>query len=342
MIHSFFEPRHIFAIFILWGFGALFFFLHIPLPWLVGGVIGSFCLSLFRLNIILPKVFRPIIMTLIGFSLGSLVTVETLKEVSINIPLFVGLIVFIPLYMAFSTYAHHKIMRISLTDSFLCSAPGLLSYIIIIAEEKKCNFGLIMLVHGLRLIFLVIIIPLWLMGITPTYTAFVSEFSFHINNLVMISILTAFVLVIGIYLSKLKITAPWLLASVMISAFVSLNFSYKVTPDPIAMTFGQLFLGSLVGGNIKRDSLNQAFSFYIKMIFVFALCLLFVVFSAIILLNFTTVSFATILLAFSPGGLEAMALMAIALNLNPLLVSALHILRMLYLGFLIPFVNKLS
>ncbi len=308
----------------------------------MGGVLGSFILSLLNLKLIFPPVFRPIVVSLIGLSMGSLVTLETLTEVTLNFPLFIGLLIFIPLYIAFSTYAHHKIMRIPLGDSFLCSMPGLLSYVVIIAEEKKCDFALIMLVHGFRLIFLVIIIPLWLVGRIPPVAPLAAEFSFDMLNFTIIAGLIGVILWMGKYLSQLKITAPWLLAAVILSAVISLIFNFKVSPDAISMTLAQLFLGSMVGGNIKRESLKRPLSFYLKMIFVFGLCLLFVILTSALLLNFTTVSFSTVLLSFSPGGLEAMVLIAITLNLNPLLVSALHIMRMIYLGFLMPFMDRFS
>ncbi len=77
------------------------------------------------------------------------------------------------------------------------------------------------------------------------------------------------------------------------------------------------------------------------MLLVFALCFLFVIFLFLLLFSLTKASFPMILLAYSPGGLEAIVLIALTLSFNPILVSTLHIIRMVYLGFLIPFVDKL-
>ena len=47
--------------------------------------------------------------------------------------------------------------------------------------------------------------------------------------------------------------------------------------------------------------------------------------------------FAQTLLAFSPGGLEAMTLLAFALGIDPLYVGAHHLARFLLISFTLPF-----
>ena len=50
--------------------------------------------------------------------------------------------------------------------------------------------------------------------------------------------------------------------------------------------------------------------------------------------------FAQTLLAFSPGGLEAMTLLAFALGIDPLYVGAHHLARFLLISFTLPFALK--
>ncbi|MHA1109193.1 MAG: AbrB family transcriptional regulator, partial [Alphaproteobacteria bacterium] len=48
------------------------------------------------------------------------------------------------------------------------------------------------------------------------------------------------------------------------------------------------------------------------------------------------IEFAQALLAFAPGGIEAMALMAISLDLDPAYVGAHHIARVMLMPLMIP------
>ena len=50
--------------------------------------------------------------------------------------------------------------------------------------------------------------------------------------------------------------------------------------------------------------------------------------------------FAQALVAFSPGGLEAMSLLSIALGLDPLFVSAHHLARFILISVTLPFVLR--
>ena len=49
------------------------------------------------------------------------------------------------------------------------------------------------------------------------------------------------------------------------------------------------------------------------------------------------VGFADALVAFAPGGLEAMMMLALVLGLDPLYVGVHHLARFLGIGFLVPF-----
>jgi hypothetical protein len=52
------------------------------------------------------------------------------------------------------------------------------------------------------------------------------------------------------------------------------------------------------------------------------------------------VSFAEALIAFAPGGLEAMTLMAFALRLDPLFVGAHHLARFFIISLALPLVAR--
>jgi hypothetical protein len=50
------------------------------------------------------------------------------------------------------------------------------------------------------------------------------------------------------------------------------------------------------------------------------------------------VSFANSLVAFAPGGLEAMTVLALVLGLDPLYVGIHHLVRFLGIGLVLPFI----
>jgi uncharacterized membrane protein AbrB (regulator of aidB expression) len=53
------------------------------------------------------------------------------------------------------------------------------------------------------------------------------------------------------------------------------------------------------------------------------------------------VSYGTAFIAFAPGGLEAMAMLAVVLGLDPLYVGAHHLVRFMAVGFLLPIAARL-
>jgi membrane AbrB-like protein len=99
-----------------------------------------------------------------------------------------------------------------------------------------------------------------------------------------------------------------------------------------------VMLGAAMGGrvsNLKRNEIAALFplaigGFVVSMAVAFAFA-----WPAAWLAG---VPYASAMAAFAPGGLEAMAMLAFAMGLDPLYVGAHHLTRFMLLGLLMPFV----
>ncbi|MFV0430571.1 MAG: AbrB family transcriptional regulator [Alphaproteobacteria bacterium] len=337
MNKSFFSVSNLCKILIVTLIAALFSKLNFPVPWIMGSLMGAFFLAIIGYKIEVPPFVRGYILSIVGLQMGSLVTYDMLVELRGGIGLLVGLFILVPLYMVITQALYQKIMGFSAQDGFLCSAPGLLSYVLIVAQEKKSDLSLIVFTHTLRLIFLVVILPLIIVGSIVHNPPVIESFKINnFENIIQTLLIVFLIIIFSKYLVRLKLIAPWLLVAIFVSTISILGFHYSLKPSPIFLTMSQIALGCMLASNINRNDFRRPLSFYLKMLLVFALSLTFIILGTFIVITLTDIDVKTALLAYSPGGLEAMIMISVTLASHPLLVSAAHVIRSLYLSLIIP------
>jgi len=142
----------------------------------------------------------------------------------------------------------------------------------------------------------------------------------------------------GLIFDRLRVTAPYILGATLASAVLHGAGIVHGTLPPEIATAVMVMLGAAMGGrvsNLKRNEIAALFplaigGFVVSMLVAFAFA-----WPAAWLAG---VPYASAMAAFAPGGLEAMAMLAFAMGLDPLYVGAHHLARFMLLGLSMPFI----
>lgn len=314
--------------------GASFAAIGIPGGWLSGAVIAVCVLAAFGRARQLPEPLADLAMLLAGVAIGAGATPEAIAAVA-RYPLSIALLFAAILCVTLSS-AGYLLLRPGWTrdEAMLASVPGAISAVLSVAAARGCRLPQIAVVQLFRLAALIILLPAVASGIAPSIApvAVVGE--------VMGPGLTAIVLGVGLLLgtvfARLRIAAPFLLGAMLISMTLHLSGDARGgLPEPVT-TVAFILLGCFIGGRMRgltgavmRRSLADAVvSFIIGLtvsgIFAYGVAML------------VGVGLDSALLAFAPGGFEAMIVLAILMNVDALYVGAHHIVRFLAIGFLLP------
>jgi hypothetical protein len=160
----------------------------------------------------------------------------------------------------------------------------------------------------------------------------------HIVDLSGLVLLMAAALACGLVFERLGVTAPLILGATLASAVLhGGGWVEGVLPAGI-QTVALVMLGAVMGGrvsNVKRSELMMLFPLAIGGFFVsMAVALAFAWPAALV----AGVPYASAMAAFAPGGLEAMAMLAFSMGLDPLYVGAHHLARFFALGLAMPLI----
>ncbi|WP_457091643.1 AbrB family transcriptional regulator [Microvirga sp. P5_D2] len=321
------------------GLGGLAFHsLGLPAAWLSGAAITGILWGLTPWAVSMPRALVDIAMLISGSAMGAAVTPEAIAAIGRYPGSLILLVIGV---VAISGASSLWLMRISgwrKADAVLASAPGALSTVMAVAADRKADVPSVAIVQNVRLLFLVVLLPalVVLTGEGGAGSMLVGV-GLPIAGPASIGLMLLLGLVVGAVLKKLNVAAPLLLGATIVSALGHGTGSIDGVMPPAIATCGLVLIGLFIAGrfrHIQRSALKKAF---IASIGSFATGMTVASAFAAVAAWVAGVSFANGLVAFAPGGLEAMTVLALVLGLDPLYVGIHHLVRFLGIAFALPF-----
>ncbi|WP_112181114.1 MULTISPECIES: AbrB family transcriptional regulator [Paraliobacillus] len=322
--------------------GLLFTWLHVPLPWILGPLIGIFAVqTVTRIEVQASLPLRKVSFTIMGIQIGTTFTATTFTDVMpyiIPYGLFTLLLIAISLIAA---YLLSKWLPIDPITSMLGSIPGGLSAIIALSESVKGNTGLVTIFHTIRLLSVLLIVPF----VASHYFIPVNSTTLQSAVVVNQGPLWTVALYVVIYFIAFRFekkvpAALVIIPMILVGILQMLPIQLFILPN-VFYIFAQLTLGIYLGYSISLKDIQKAgkFALYYFLLSVF---LIIVAGSfGYIFSMLTAVDLATAILSFAPGGLIEMALTAQSVGGDSSIVSSLQTIRLLTIVLLVPFIIQL-
>lgn len=305
----------------------------LPAAALVGAILAVSIASMFRLTVDIPLRLRNVAFTIIGCSLGSSITKEALSQTGQwPLSLFVlGVAVLVT--MLTCSWVLSRFFSQTVETAMLATSPGALIYSLALAAGGMGDIRAIIVIQNIRLLVVTTLLPFILdnFGFEPGHTDIPVAAGGTGSILV---ILVAFVA--GVSVSRWKIPASFLLAGMLVSGVGHFMGVVTGRPPNSIIFIGFAVTGSMVGArfsSIPRHDLQRLLLASLSAVLISgALSLVF----AIPVAQMLDIPFGQVFVAFAPGGVEAMAAMALALGYDPAYVATHHLFRIILLFFLLP------
>ena len=216
----------------------------------------------------------------------------------------------------------------------LAATPGHLSYVLGLSTSMGVDVARVALVQATRVLLLTLCVPLLISLWGMTGTAYVVDHG--AISLLAAAVVFAAALALGLVFKRVSIPAPLLLGAMAASA---IGHGANLTPGnlPIWLTsLAFMVMGCLIGtrfrGLDRKGLLGALAAGAVGTLVSCAVAAL----GAIIAAELIGLPPAALLLAFAPGGVEIMAALAVSTGLEPALVAAHHVARLLILSVAVP------
>jgi membrane AbrB-like protein len=317
--------------------GWVFSKIGVPLPWLTGPIALTAVLAISGVGVTIPDWFRPVIFLMLGVTIGSRVDEQMIADLTRWPASLVLLALYVPVAIV-TMYAYFRLVaRAEPNTALVSSTPGSLAFVLAYAADSGADMRKVIVTQSVRLGILVMLLPVAVTQVAPLPDATPVPVSDPIDQLWLFAAAAAGGSLAG---WKLKIpAAPMLGALAVTAALHATGLNHAMMPDA-AIVAAQVALGCLIGGRLEganRTELARVSVVGLGAVLVgIALSALFALAIDLLL----GIAFAQALLAFAPGAIEAMALMAVSLDLDPAYVGAHHIVRVMLMPVMIPLVGR--
>jgi membrane AbrB-like protein len=307
----------------------------LPAAALIGSAVAVSAVSFCRLPTYVPPWLRNMAFAAIGCSLGSGINTDFL-ELAVKWPVSLsGLVLVMAVILFASSWVLTSFFRQSKVTAILAASPGALSYSLAIAATGVGDARAIIVIQSIRLLSITTCLPLVLDLLNLQHGAGggsqQSSISFTATTaLFLLTLLT------GHVLNRWKLPAAYLIAGIFLSGV--LHYTGVVTGRPYTgfLLTGFVITGSVIGSRfttIPLADIKRLVGAALTVVVVSsAIAALFAVLAAQLL----GLPFGQIWVSYAPGGVEAMAAMALALGYDSAFVATHHLFRIILLIFLLP------
>lgn len=324
--------------------GALFWQLGLPLAWMIGAMVTVTVAAIAHGPVRLPRRLRSVMISILGVMLGSSFSPALLDQAG---EWSISLMCLVPylLIATFLTYLYfRKAGRYDRVTAFFAGTPGGLSEMTLIGTDMGGDSRTISLAHASRVLLVVSTIPFWFQ-IARAYDPAMNA-TLHRVHLGDVSLEDAAAIglcaLVGALLARaVRLPAAALTGPMLLSAAVHLAGLTRSVPPVEAVAAAQVVLGTAIGCRFAGTAVKTVLKAIVLALGALVVLLSVAVSFAVLLAWVTGLSFDALLLAYAPGGLAEMTLIALSQHIDPAFVSAHHTVRIALIVTLAPLVYRL-
>jgi membrane AbrB-like protein len=313
------------------GIGAAIFnHYRLPLPWMMGAMVLCMLATLVRLPVAAPSTVRPPMLALIGVMLGSGFTPAVISSLPHWIPTMVGLFAFILVCGVTCVAYFRKIAGLDMATAYFSGMPGGLAEMIVLGEEKGADTRVIALVQSARVFMIVMTLPFlvqWLSGVDLGDRSRGNGISLFDVTWSTPLWLGATALAGALLAHALRLPSKYLLGPMLVSALIHATGMTDFALPWEVIAGAQLIMGCVIGCRFAGTPTAQILRILgLSLGSTFILLAVTIIF-AMGISQVSDYGMIPLILAYSPGGLAEMSLIALALQVEVAFVAAHHIVR---------------
>jgi membrane AbrB-like protein len=321
------------------GGGAAATLIGIPVGWIAGSLLAVAAASLAGFPTEMPSPIRVPVYLVLGIYAGSGVSPATLHQMETWPASFAILGVSLIGVIAGSYWWLHHRSGWDRTSALLSSLPGALSLVMAIAETSNADMKKVAVTQSIRLLILVEAVPLLALLVGSPERSLQAGAAAPGDPLDL-AILAIAGLAGGYAAERARLPGGWMIGGLVASAALYLSGTVTSSlPLPMVLVF-TIMLGAIAGSRFRPGDLALLPYLAKPALVAFGIASGVSVAGAALVTALLGVPFIQAIMAFAPGALDALVIIAFSLNIDPAYVAAHHVVRFVALVAAVPLLAR--
>lgn len=320
--------------------GALADLSGLPVAWLLGATIAIAVASLSGVPVFIPTRLRDATFFVLGIQAGSGVTPDVVNQLALWPLSFLIQMVGVACVAIVTNLFLQRVFGWDRETALFASLPGALSFVLAAATETKADMTRIIVVQSTRLLLLIgALTPLlgWLEGGSVVNTGLRGGIE---GSALQYAILVGSALLLSWIGIRSRVPGGLILGALLASAFVHGTEIAPVAIPAWIATPALVVLGCTIGGRLRREDRDAMFQLLPASLGAFAIGIVLSGLAGLAAFALLGISFGKIALAYAPGALEALTVLAFQFDLDPAYVAAHHVVRFMCLAMIVPLLAR--
>ena len=311
---------------------------NIPGGLLMGGALAVKIAALAGFPATIPTGLRNVFFVGVGLSMGASVAPDTLALIGQWPVTLVGLALELLVIVLVCGLMLRRMFGFDAGTAYLSSFPGHLSFIIALASTGTGNPRQIVIIQVQRVMALTLFAPIGALFLPMGHYAGMASEPMALTTLAMVA---GGCTLCGWAFTRLRVPAGYVLGSMAFAMAMKLTGNFPGALPPLLVDLTFIGMGALIGsrfaGITRVEFMQAALGGTMATLVTVAITTVF----ALVLGQIVTMPIGQLWLGLSPGGLESMGALGIALGYDTAFIAAHHVARLLMLTFAIPLVVML-
>ncbi|MBB2969674.1 AbrB family transcriptional regulator [Mesorhizobium sp. RMAD-H1] len=317
----------------------LAFWIGLPIPFLLGSVITVTAASLAGIRIYLPDWLRNVVFFMLGLQAGSGVRPDTLDQLAAWPGSFVMLFVTLILVTGLTYLLLRKGFGWDGQTALFSALPGALSFVLAAASDTRADMVKITIIQTTRLLLLIgFLAPL--LAVLGRGAPHVEAGAVHHLTLQAAAILFAGGLAGAVIGHFSRIPGGMMLGALLASALLHGTSMVAASLPRELSDIGTIVLGVLIGSRVNAGHRRHILRYLPAALLAFIIGTSAAVATGAVVWLVFDLHPAQIALAFAPGALEALTVIAFSLGVDPAYVASHHVARFLMIAVTVPFLAR--
>lgn len=321
--------------------GALFKYLTIPLPWMLGSMVSVTAAAMSGFGVAMPRPVRDSFLTILGVLLGAGFTPAILARMHEWVATMAALSLW-AVFAGWVAYVYfRRVAGFDRPTAYFAAIPGGLAEMTMVGAQFGGHLQTLALSHSIRVMLVVLVVPIWfrldgMVGALPA-KAMVGLFDISAQDYLVLAACAAGGAVVA---TRVRLPAAAMLGPMICSIAVHLAGITDTQPPYVLTAAAQVVLGAAIGQRFAGMKLRAIGASVLHASAATLLMLGLAVAFAMALAAALDQTLPGLVLSFAPGGFAEMSLVALALGIDPAIVSSHHLYRIVLVVSVAPYVYR--
>ena len=319
--------------------GALFALADVTAAWLSGSLVAVTALALAGFPARIPDGMRRAVFIVLGISMGAAVTPETIAGIrtwpitmlmlALSIPGAMGAVM---LYLRWAGWDREV--------SLYASALGAMSAVVAMATDAGVDVRKVVFAQSVRVFFLIAALPGFLVATGLAALEGAGPIVQPVGQWWEIALMAGGGIAGGLLAERIGIPGGLIVGSMLVNAILQGTGFIAAGVPAYLLIPGFILLGGFIGARFFGTDLAMLKSLLLHSIGAFVVAVAVSSLFAVAAAWFAGEGVGKSIVAFAPGGLEAMIILAFLIGLDPAFVGAHHLARFLLIALFLPIVAR--